>query len=54
MELELAAAYVLFSVLAAILGRKRRIGFWGFFFCSLIFTPLMSLAFLYFAAPRKA
>lgn len=54
MSLELAVAVFLLSILAGIAGRKRRIGFWGFFFCSLLFTPLVSLLFLYFASPQKA
>jgi len=45
--------YLAMSFLAAIAGRHRRIGFWGFFFCSIVFTPVISLLFLYFASPRK-
>jgi hypothetical protein len=51
---ETAAAYILLCVVAGVLGRKRRIGFWGYVFCSFIFTPIISLMFLYFATPRKA
>ncbi len=54
MPLEVAVIYALLCLIAGILGRKRRIGFWGYFFCSFIFTPFISLAFLFFAAPRKA
>ena len=54
MEPQLAIAYLTLSVLAGVLGRKRRIGFWGYFFSSVIFTPFVSLMFLYFASPRKA
>jgi hypothetical protein len=35
-------------------GRNRRIGFWGYCSCSIIFTPFIGLAFLYFAEPREA
>jgi len=49
-----ASLYLLLCLLAGILGRNRRIGFWGFFFSSIIFTPFISLLFLYFAATRKA
>jgi hypothetical protein len=54
MTLELAVTYLVLCLVAAIVGRKRRIGFWGYFFCSFIFTPFISLVFLYFASPRKA
>jgi hypothetical protein len=54
MSLEIAAVYVVLCLAAGIMGRKRRIGFWGYVFCSFIFTPLISLLFLYFASPRKA
>ena len=53
MGLELALGYLGLCLVAGIAGRKRRIGFWGFLFCSVIFTPVVSLLFLYFATPRK-
>jgi hypothetical protein len=53
MELELAAGYLALCLVAGIAGRKRRIGFWGFLFSSILFTPFISLMFLYFATPRK-
>jgi hypothetical protein len=54
MGLELALGYLALCLVAGIAGRNRRIGFWGFLFCSVIFTPVVSLLFLYFAASRKA
>ncbi len=51
---ELILGYLALCLLAAIAGRNRRIGFWGFFFSSILFTPLISLMFLYFSTPRKA
>ena len=39
---------------AGFLGRKRRIGFWGFFFSSILFTPVIGLLYLYFAMPRRS
>ena len=54
MGLELAFVYLALCLVAGILGRNRRIGFWGFLFCSIIFTPFVSLLFLFFATPRKA
>ena len=53
MGLELAFGYLGLCLVAGIAGRKRRIGFWGFLFSSIIFTPFVSLLFLYFATPRK-
>ncbi|HLN02553.1 MAG TPA: hypothetical protein VK335_24910 [Bryobacteraceae bacterium] len=50
---ELIAAYLALCLVAGIAGRNRRIGFWGFLFCSVILTPILSLLFLYFATPRK-
>jgi hypothetical protein len=49
---EVALAYFALSVVAGVVGRNRRIGFWGFVFCSIIFTPVVSLLFLYFSTPR--
>ncbi len=51
---ELILAYLGLSLVAGIAGRKRRIGFWGFLFASILFTPIVSLLFLFFATPRKA
>jgi hypothetical protein len=50
---ELVAAYLALCLVAGVLGRNRRIGFWGFFFSSILFTPLIGLLYLYFATPRK-
>jgi hypothetical protein len=47
-------AYLVLCLIAAVLGRNRRIGFWGFLFGSILFTPFISLLFLYFATPRSA
>ena len=54
MSLELLLPYLAGCLLAGILGRKRRIGFWGFCFASMVFTPLVALSFLYFASPVEA
>ena len=54
MSLELLLPLLAASLLAGILGRNRRIGFWGFFFASMVFTPVVTLSFLYFAAPAVA
>lgn len=46
--------YLALCLVAAVAGRNRRIGFWGYFFGSIVFTPIISLLFLYFGQPRKA
>jgi hypothetical protein len=51
--MSVALAYLALCLVPAVLGRNRRIGFWGFFFCSILFTPFISLLFLYFAMPRS-
>ena len=53
MTLELVLLYLALCFLAGILGRNRRIGFWGFLFSSILFTPVISLLFMYFSMPRK-
>ena len=53
MSVELAVVFLVLCLIAGVLGRKRRIGFWGFFFASIIFTPIITLLFLFFATPRK-
>jgi hypothetical protein len=46
--------YLALCFLAGFAGRNRRIGFWGYFFSSVVFTPIVSLSFLYLASPRRA
>jgi hypothetical protein len=53
MTLEFVASYLALCLVAGVAGRNRRIGFWGYFFSSFIFTPFISILFLYFASPRK-
>jgi len=53
MSPELVLLYLALCFLAGVAGRHRRIGFWGFFFSSIIFTPVISFLFLYFATPRR-
>jgi len=46
-------AYLLGSAIAGVFGRNTKIGFWGSFFASLIFTPIISLLYFFFTAPRS-
>ena len=50
---ELVVTYLALCLVAGIAGRKRRIGFWGFLFCSILFTPVISLLFIYLSTPRR-
>ncbi len=50
---ELVVAYLVLCLVAGIAGRNRRIGFWGFLFCSILFTPVISLLFIYLSTPRR-
>jgi hypothetical protein len=45
--------WILASAVVAYLGRRRRIGFWGFFFVSLILTPAVGLVVLLVGAPGR-
>ena len=51
--LEIIFVYLLACGAAAFTGRKRRIGFWGFFFLSIIVTPLLSAIFIFAASPVR-
>lgn len=53
--IELLFIYLLLCGVAAFFGRRRRIGFWGFFFLSILVTPFITALFVFAAAPvRKA
>jgi hypothetical protein len=45
--------YILLAFVAAFCGRKRLIGFWGFFFLSLIVTPFATIFFILVATPAR-
>ncbi len=44
---------VLLSAVVAFFGKDRKFGFWGYFFCSLILTPIVG-ALLVVASDRRA
>jgi hypothetical protein len=48
-----ALLYFLGCKAVAYYGRRTRIGYWGFFFLSLLFTPLATLIFLFFSKQRR-
>lgn len=45
--------YVLISLIIGVLGYKKKMGFWGYFFGSLVFTPFIGLILLFVSADRK-
>ena len=51
---QLIAAYIVLSLIVAIVGRNRQIGFWGFFILSLIVTPIVTGVFMLICTPKRA
>gem|GEM_PF-1076744 len=47
-------AYLIWSAIAGVFGRNTRIGFWGHFFAAVLFTPIISLLFIFFTSSGKA
>lgn len=45
--------YFAASVLIALLGTNRTMGFWGYFFASLLLTPVMGLLLLLTSGPKS-
>lgn len=57
MALQLAAAitaYVVVAMAIGFLGRRRKLGAWGYFFGSIALTPVIGLLLLLASDPRKA
>ena len=51
--LQIVVLYLLLCLVVGFLGRRRRIGFWGFVFLSVMLAPLVTSLFIFFAAPVK-
>jgi hypothetical protein len=47
-----AIIYLLLSALIGYLGKDRKFGFWGYFACAVIFTPIIGLI-IVLASDRK-
>jgi hypothetical protein len=47
-------AWLIGALAVATLGRNRRFGFWGYFFASLLLTPIIGLLMLLAAIPTRA
>lgn len=42
----ITAVNILLSIVVGYAGRKRKFGFWGYFFASIAFTPLLGILFV--------
>jgi hypothetical protein len=47
------SSWILSSLLIAVFGRRFRFGFWGYFFGSVLLTPVIGLLLLFAAIPRR-
>ncbi|HWR03460.1 MAG TPA: hypothetical protein VN419_05525 [Humidesulfovibrio sp.] len=54
MNLTLILLIFLCSLVIGFFGRKKKLGFWGFFFASLMLTPVFGLLLLVIAGPGAA
>jgi hypothetical protein len=50
----LVIIYLVFCVLVGLCGTQRRIGFFGTFLLSFLFTPVVALVVLILTAPKRA
>lgn len=52
----IATVYLTAAVLVALLGRRRKWGYWGYLWSSILFTPLFGFLFVLAAdpPPKKA
>jgi hypothetical protein len=50
---QFALAYLILTLIVALLGRNKTIGFWGFFLLSLMVTPLVTGVFMILNRDRK-
>jgi low temperature requirement protein LtrA len=53
MMVPLISAWILTSVIIACFGTKRRFGFWGYLFASLLLTPVIGFLLLAAAIPPR-
>lgn len=43
---QVSGIYIIVSLLIGVIGRHRKLGFWGYFFGALLLTPLMGILLL--------
>ena len=47
------AGWIIFSLIAGIMGANKRMGFWGTFLASLVISPIISIIFLLAFQPKR-
>jgi len=50
---EAAVAYIVMALLMALLGRRRKLGSWGYFFASILLTPVIGFLLVLASDPRR-
>ncbi len=53
MPVQLIPVWLLGAILVGFFGRNKRFGFWGYFFSSILLTPVIGLLLLLAAIPRR-
>ena len=53
MHIYLIAANIILSFFIALLGTNRKWGFWGYFFSSMLLTPLIGILLVLASDPRR-
>ncbi|MGV8118929.1 MAG: hypothetical protein AB2L14_04105 [Candidatus Xenobiia bacterium LiM19] len=48
-----AFIYVILSILLGLMGYNRKFGFWGYFFGSMLLTPLVGILLVLASDPQK-
>jgi len=49
----LIGLWVFLAIVIGFFGRKYRFGFWGFFFATILFTPIIGTLMLIAAMPKR-
>jgi hypothetical protein len=49
----LVGAWIIFAIIIGFFGRNRRFRFWGYFFASVLLTPIVGILLLLAAIPLK-
>lgn len=49
----IVATIIILSLLLGIMGRNRKMGFWGYFFASIVLTPIIGLLLVLVSDPRE-
>ena len=47
------AIYLGLALLVAFIGRNHKLGFWGYFFASIVLTPVFGLVMVFASDPKK-